>query len=60
MNKIIIFSLLLLIAFFAGVWLFNHINAWLGIACIILTFLAAVNYGVKLFNQFNKNETKNN
>jgi len=46
-NKIILLILLFLGAIYGGLWLFNHINAWLGIGTILVVLVGFGNYLVK-------------
>ena len=36
MEKIILYTIVAFIAFYGGVWLFNHVNPWIGIIAIIV------------------------
>lgn len=45
-----VFSIILILVFaYLGIWLFNHINAWLGIAFEIAVVLLTVKYSHKIF-----------
>jgi len=43
MNKFIIYTILVLIGLYMSVWLFNHINAWVGIFSAILIIILVIN-----------------
>ena len=43
--------LLALAGLFAAHWIFNHINAWLGIAAYVITTTLCVDYIVKFFKK---------
>jgi len=47
-TLIIIF---VLAAFYGGFWLFNHVNAWIGIAIIFLTLYITVKQLIKYLNK---------
>ena len=36
MERKTIFVILALAALYGGLWLFNHVNAWIGIAAVII------------------------
>jgi len=55
-NKIILLILLFLGAIYGGLWLFNHINAWLGIGTILVVLVGFGNYLVKKLKQTNEKE----
>ena len=46
--------LLALTGLFAAHWIFNHINAWFGIAAYVITTTLFVDYIVKFFKYKNK------
>ncbi len=45
-NQITIAAILIFATMFAGIWLFNHVYAWLGVAVILLTLYATVRIAV--------------
>jgi hypothetical protein len=45
--------LLFAISFYAGIWMFNHLNPWVGILLIIAIIIFSIN---KLFNYFKKRQ----
>ena len=49
--KFSIYIITILVVLFFSIWIFNHVNPWIGIAIpvIVLLFL-----GSKLFNKINK------
>lgn len=51
MKKITLFALLTFLALFLSVWVFNHINAWVGIiGALATTYIVAS----ELINKINK------
>lgn len=54
MEKKIIFVILTLAALYGGLCLFNHVNAWLGIAAIIIVAYAVIK--IILLNLKNKQQ----
>ena len=44
MNKVILQAIVIIIGIYLGTWLFNHINAWLGIGFLIIEVLIILNY----------------
>ncbi len=49
--KIIIFLVILFMFIYGNIWLFNHINGWLGILGIIITILIAIKIISKQLNK---------
>lgn len=47
MNKTIFHVLAILAVLFGAVWLFNHINAWLGIALVVGVIIYLLNIAKK-------------
>lgn len=54
-NQITIAAILIFATMFAGIWLFNHVYAWLGVAVILLTLYATVRIAVHFINKLNNN-----
>jgi len=46
-NKIIIVFSRICVCIYASIWLFNHVNAWLGILSLLLTIMVTGNYIIK-------------
>lgn len=42
MEQKTIFVILALAALYGGLWLFNHVNAWIGIAAVIIVAYAVI------------------
>lgn len=57
MKKVAI-AIVLLAVLYGGIWLFNHINGWVGIAVIIIGLYAVVKFIVSLIKNYNKDEEK--
>lgn len=55
-HKITLSLVALAVAIFAGVWLFNHVDPWLGVATALLTIYATVRIVIYFINQSNKNK----
>ena len=55
-HKITLSLVALAVAMYAGVWLFNHVDPWLGVATVLLTIYAAVRIVIYFINQSNKNQ----
>lgn len=53
MNKIILQIIAIIIGIYLGTWLFNHINAWLGIGFLIIEVLIILNY---ILNKIKQNQ----
>lgn len=51
--KIIITIILIILGIHFGIWIFNHINAWLGIALILLTLGISIKQSIKYYKQLN-------
>jgi uncharacterized membrane protein len=47
MKKWILKITLLLMGFYTGIWLFNHINAWIGIVCVLLMIYISIKIIIK-------------
>jgi hypothetical protein len=43
MNKIIFYIILIFIGLYGSLWIFNHINAWVGIFSSIIVIILALN-----------------
>lgn len=54
MEKKILFVLLTLASIYGGFWLFNHINAWVGIILILIIAYVVIKILLTTF----KNKTK--
>ena len=59
MNKIIGLIILFFVAEYGAIWLFNHINPWLGIATFFVVIIAYINYIIKQIKKQNQNEKEN-
>lgn len=55
-NKVFLFVILVFVCCFLSVWVFNHIDAWIGIIFSILVVIATINAFVGLF--INKKKEK--
>lgn len=55
-HQILLSVIILFVMMFAGIWLFNHVYAWLGVVVIILTIYVAVRIVIYFINQSNKNQ----
>ncbi len=55
-HQILLSVIILFVMMFAGIWLFNHVYAWLGVAVILLTIYVAVRIVIYFINQSNKNQ----
>ena len=53
-HQILLAAIILFLIMFAGIWLFNHVYAWLGVAVILLTLYAAVRIVIYFINKQNK------
>jgi hypothetical protein len=53
-HQILLAAIILFLMMFAGIWLFNHVYAWLGVAVILLTLYAAVRIVIYFINKQNK------
>jgi hypothetical protein len=53
-HQILLAAIILFLMMFAGIWLFNHVYAWLGVAVILLTIYAAVRVVIYFINKQNK------
>ena len=58
-NLILSWVLLVFLMLFAGIWLFNHVYAWLGVVFIIAAIYAAIRYAILIIHKLNKNENEN-
>lgn len=56
MRKIFFYALLAFGIIYASTWIFNHINAWAGIALFVVSLGISAE---KIYKHFNKNEEKN-
>ena len=59
LHKILLAFIALFVAGFAGIWLFNHVNPWIGIAAILLIIYAICAYAhvaIRFIKQLNKNK----
>ena len=54
--QILLSAVAIAVAMFAGIWLFNHVNPWLGVATVLLTIYAAVRVVIYFINKPNKNK----
>ena len=43
LNKVFLYVILVLTCCYGSVWVFNHINAWVGIILSILVVIASIN-----------------
>lgn len=57
MNKLFLFLFLITCCFFLTSWIFNNIDAWIGIIFGILSIIAGINAFIKIFIN-NKKEDK--
>ena len=48
MNRVFINVLLVLIAVYAAIWAFNHINAWVGIGIVVVLIYLLIRFIKKL------------
>ncbi|MBQ9646118.1 MAG: hypothetical protein IJV24_07160 [Prevotella sp.] len=55
-RKMAAVVLLGLAAVYGGVWLFNHINAWLGIVAVIIVIYVTIKLMVSIFKNKKDNE----
>lgn len=55
-RKMAAVVLLGLAALYGGLWLFNHVNAWLGIAAVIIVVYAVAKLIVSTLKNKNQNE----
>lgn len=51
MKKITIKIILFFVSIYGNIWLFNHINGWLGILGIIITILITIKIISKQLNK---------
>jgi len=47
LNKILI-AIAIVIGIMAPHWIFNHVNAWLGIICYVIVISIGVDYLIKI------------
>lgn len=57
MERKTIFVILALAALYGGLWLFNHVNAWIGIAAVIIVAYVVIKI-ILLTLQNKKNNEK--
>lgn len=50
-TKMLLQSLLFLVSFCLGLWLFNHVNPWLGVCVCLIIVLLGFNRLVKWLNK---------
>lgn len=55
-NKILISIIILLVMLFLGIWLFNHISAWLGVAAIVLWLYVVMRVIIYFVKQLNNSK----
>lgn len=55
-HQILLSVIILFVMMFAGIWLFNHVYSWLGVAVILLTIYATVRVIIYFINQLNKKQ----
>lgn len=52
-NRITLAAVLFLVVLFLGLWMFNHVHAWTGVAIVILDLYAAVRLAIRFIHQLN-------
>jgi hypothetical protein len=57
-HRILLYVIILFAMMFVGIWLFNHVYAWFGVAAIVITIYAAVRMAIQIINILNKNDNE--
>ena len=52
------YVIILFVMMLVGIWLFNHVYAWFGVALIVITIVAAVRMAIQVINILNKNDNE--
>ena len=55
-NKIVISIIILLVMLFLGIWLFNHVSAWLGVTVVVLWLYAVMRVIIYFVKQLNNSK----
>ena len=55
-HRILLYVIILCVMMFVGIWLFNHVYAWFGVAFIVITIYAAVRMAIQVINKLNRKE----
>ena len=55
-HRILLYVIILCVMMFVGIWLFNHVYAWFGVAAIAITIYAAVRMAIQVINILNRKE----
>ena len=55
-NKIVISIIILLVMLFFGIWLFNHVSAWLGVTVVVLWLYAVMRVIIYFVKQLNNSK----
>lgn len=53
-HQILLWAIVVFAMLFIGIWLFNHVYAWFGVAFIAAAIYAAVRYAIHIINNLNK------
>lgn len=53
-HKILLWAIVVFAMLFIGIWLFNHVYAWFGVAFIAVAIYAVVRYAIHIINNLNK------
>jgi hypothetical protein len=53
-HKILLWAIVVFAMLFVGIWLFNHVYAWFGVAFIAAAIYAAVRYAIHIINNLKK------
>lgn len=55
-HRILLYAIILFVMMLVGIWLFNHVYAWFGVAFIVITIYAAVRMVIQVINKLNRKE----
>lgn len=55
-HRILLYVIILFAMMFVGIWLFNHVYAWFGVAAIVITIYAAVRMAIQVINKLKRKE----
>ena len=55
-HQILLWAIVVFAMLFIGIWLFNHVYAWFGVAFIVITIYAAVRMAIQVINKLNRKE----
>lgn len=57
-HQILLLAIFVFAMLFVGIWLFNHVYAWFGVAFIAAAIYAAVRYAIYIINILNKSNNE--